>query len=117
MFDGDLIAGPVPTMFAEDPEVTKEALKADIYRAHFDMAKFERVFLQPEHVVLGEAFEIVNEPRYDKIRLCVACIRLFCIGPCQVQQRRRSRAQTQHEGGSRDLYSGHEGRAWARGTL
>jgi hypothetical protein len=66
MFDGDLIAGPVPTMFAEDPEVTKDALKADIYKAHFDMAKFERVFLQPEHVVLGEAFEIVNEPRYDK---------------------------------------------------
>jgi hypothetical protein len=48
---------------------------------------------------------------------CIACIRLFCIGPCQVQQRRRSRAQTQHEGGSRDLYSDHEGRAWARGTL
>jgi hypothetical protein len=48
---------------------------------------------------------------------CVACIRLFCIGPCQVQQRRMSRAQTQHEGGSRDLYSDHEGRAWARGTL
>ncbi len=64
MFDGDLIAGPVPTMFAEDPEVTKDALKADIYRAHFDMAKFERVFLQPEHVDLGEAFEIVNEPRF-----------------------------------------------------
>jgi hypothetical protein len=56
MFDGDLIAGPVPTMFAEDPEVTKDALKADIYWAHFDMAKFERVFLQPEHVDLGEAF-------------------------------------------------------------
>jgi len=34
-----------------------------------------------------------------------------------VQQRWRSRAQTQHEGGSRDLYSDHEGRAWARGTL
>jgi hypothetical protein len=39
MFDGDLIPGPVPTMFAEDPEVTKDVLKADIYRAHFDMAK------------------------------------------------------------------------------
>ncbi len=48
---------------------------------------------------------------------CVACIRLFCIGPCQVQQRRRSSAQTQHEGGSWDLYSDHEERAWARGTL
>jgi hypothetical protein len=31
---------------------------------------------------------------------CVACIRLCFIGPCQVQQRRRSRAQIQHEGGS-----------------
>jgi hypothetical protein len=50
-------------------------------------------------------------------RPCVACIRLFCIGPCQVQQRRRSRAQTQHEGGSRDLYPDHEEGAWARGTL
>ncbi len=48
---------------------------------------------------------------------CVACIRLFCIGPCQVQQRRRSRAQTQHERGSRDLYPDHEEGAWARGTL
>ena len=49
--------------------------------------------------------------------MCVACIRLFCIGPCQVQPRRRSRAQTQHEGGSRDLYPDHEEGAWARGTL
>jgi hypothetical protein len=48
----------------------------------------------------------------DKVTNCVACIRLFCIGPCQVQQRRRSRAQTQHEGGSRDLYPDHEERAW-----
>jgi hypothetical protein len=63
MFDVDLIAGPVPTMFAEDPDMTKEALKEDHYRAHFDMAKFLRVFLQPEHVDLGESFEIVNEPR------------------------------------------------------
>ncbi len=64
-------------MFAEDPEVTKEALKADIYRAHFDMAKFERVFLQPDHVVLGEAFEIVNEPRYDKISLIIIQTKIF----------------------------------------
>ncbi len=34
-----------------------------------------------------------------------------------MQQRRRSRAQTQHEGGSRDFYPDHEERAWARGTL
>ncbi len=34
---------------------------------------------------------------------CVACIRLWFIDPCQAQQRRRSRAQIQHEGGSRVL--------------
>ncbi len=48
---------------------------------------------------------------------CVACIRLCFIGPCQAQQRRRSRAQIQHEGGSRVLYPDHEERAWAWGTL
>jgi hypothetical protein len=35
---------------------------------------------------------------------CIACIRLYWIGPCQVQQRWRSRARTQHEGGSRVFY-------------
>ena len=53
----------VPTMFAEDPEESKKALMADIYRAHFDMSKFLRVFMQPEHVELGEALMLVNEPR------------------------------------------------------
>jgi hypothetical protein len=38
---------------------------------------------------------------------CVACIRLYCIGPCQVQQRGTSRAQIQHEGGSRVFYFKH----------
>jgi len=35
---------------------------------------------------------------------CIACIRLYWIGPCPVQQRWRSRAQTQHEGRSRVFY-------------
>ena len=48
---------------------------------------------------------------------CVARIRRFCIGPCHSQQRGRSRAQTQHEGGSRDLNPDHEERAWERDTL
>ncbi len=48
---------------------------------------------------------------------CVACIRLWFIGPCHAQQRGRSRAQIQHEGGSRVLYPDHEEREWAWGTL
>ncbi len=54
---------------------------------------------------------------YLKFRTCAACIRRFFIGPCHAQQRGRSRAQTQHEGGSRVPYPDHEERAWARGTL
>ncbi len=50
-------------MFAEEPEESKKAMMADIYRAHFDMSKFLRVFMQPEHVELGEALMLVNEPR------------------------------------------------------
>ena len=50
-------------MFAEDPEESKGALLADHYRAHLDMSKFLGVFMQPEHVELGEALELVNEPR------------------------------------------------------
>jgi hypothetical protein len=53
----------VPTMFAEDPEESKRALLADHYRAHLDMSKFLGLFMQPEHVELGEALELVNEPR------------------------------------------------------
>ncbi len=46
---------------------------------------------------------------------CVACILRYFIGSCQVQQRRRSRAQIQPEGGSR-FYPDHAGSAcvpWA----
>ncbi len=43
---------------------------------------------------------------------CVACIRPCFTGPCSVQQRRRSRAEIQHKGGSRVFYPDHVGSAW-----
>ncbi len=48
--------------------------------------------------------------------LCVACIRRNFIGPCQVQQRRRSRAQIHHEGDSR-VHPDHAGSACVLRTL
>ncbi len=65
----------------------------------------------------SESYEWIAEFHPMFVPPCIACIRLFCIGPCPVQQRRRSRAQTQHEGRPRDLYPDHEEGAWARGTL
>ncbi len=35
---------------------------------------------------------------------CIACIRLYWIGPCQVQQRWRSRAQIQQGGGGSRVF-------------
>jgi len=35
------------------------------FRAHFDMSKFLRTFIQPEHVTMDQALELVNEPRYN----------------------------------------------------
>jgi hypothetical protein len=29
MFDGDVLAGPVPTLFADDPQAAQEALGRD----------------------------------------------------------------------------------------
>ncbi len=43
---------------------------------------------------------------------CIACIRLYQIGPHQVQQRWRSRAQTHNEEGSRIFYFQHASGVW-----
>ena len=63
MWDGDFIAGPVPTFFAETPEGALNALRSDLAKAHYDMNRFHRIFVCPEHVDLKEAMELVKKPR------------------------------------------------------
>jgi hypothetical protein len=55
------------------------------------------------------AVSFLGRHKSELVCSCIACIRLYWIGPCQVQQRWRSRAQTQHEGGSRVFYLLHAG--------
>ena len=51
-------------MFAEDPDAAKVAITANPARAHSDISRFMRIFLQPEHITLEEAIELCKTPRY-----------------------------------------------------
>ena len=63
MWDGDLLAGPVPTLFADTPDVAVDALKSDPGKAHYDLNRLHRVLFGPEHVDIKEAMALVKKPR------------------------------------------------------
>jgi len=64
MWDGDVIAGPVPTFFADAPEEAMENLKSDLAKAHWDLNRLYKVFFSPEHIDAKEAQDLVKKPRY-----------------------------------------------------
>ena len=39
MFDGDIAAGPVPLLFAANPDVAAASIAAEPAKAHFDLSK------------------------------------------------------------------------------
>ncbi len=63
MWDGDEIAGPVPTLFTEDVESATAAITKDVARAHQDLSRISRVFFVPEHVNMAKAALLVKKPR------------------------------------------------------
>jgi hypothetical protein len=63
MWDGNILAGPVPTLFAEDADLSSEALAGDPAKAHGDLAKLYRAFFMPEHLQLTDAVELLRKPR------------------------------------------------------
>jgi hypothetical protein len=63
MFDGDSTAGPVPALFAEDVEASREAVAANRVRTHQDLQRSMRIFLMPETVDLDEAEALIKKPR------------------------------------------------------
>jgi hypothetical protein len=43
MWDGDNIAGPIPTIFTEDPETTSTNQTKDPAKLHWDLSKLYKV--------------------------------------------------------------------------
>ena len=63
MFEGDSVAGPVMSLFAEDPGVSKQGIDSNQAWAYADYQKIVRCFLMPELVSGEEAIQIVKKPR------------------------------------------------------
>ena len=65
LFDGDLMAGPIPLLFSEDHETAATNIKADPLKAHWDLMKIARCFFLAESLSLQEAIAYVKKPRYN----------------------------------------------------
>jgi hypothetical protein len=63
LFNGDDAAGPVPTLFSEEPEAAVGALNDNPHRAHADLQRLARLFFQPELISLEDAGPLIKKPR------------------------------------------------------
>ena len=64
MFDGEILAGLVPTLFSDDPDRTAEAVCANPAKTHWDIQRINCHFLQPEYLTVKAAYSVVKKPRY-----------------------------------------------------
>ena len=63
MFEGDSVAGPIPTLFGEDIIASKSAISANPERAFSDFQRLVRAFFMPETLQPEEAPNFVKKPR------------------------------------------------------
>ena len=63
MFEGENVAGPIPTLFGEDPAASKLAITTNTGKAFADTQRMMRCFFMPEVVSLEEARDMVRKPR------------------------------------------------------
>lgn len=63
MFNGDELAGLVPTLFANDLVAAQAAMLKDPAKLHADVAKLNKSLFISESVTLTEARAILKKPR------------------------------------------------------
>ena len=63
MWDGDVLAGPVPTIFAEVEEETAGNMLKNIAMTHSDFTRFGRLLGVVEHVEMEKALALLKKPR------------------------------------------------------
>jgi hypothetical protein len=64
VFDGDILDGPVPVLFASDVEEASVALTANPGKAFKDLQRILGRFFIPENVPADSAMDFVANPRY-----------------------------------------------------
>ena len=60
---GEVLVGPVPTLFVDTPDVAGDALRADMGKTHYDLNRLHKVFFGTEEIQLREALSLVKKPR------------------------------------------------------
>ncbi len=63
MFDGDLLSGPVPVLFSDKVEDTKQALVEDPIKVHADIMRIHKTFFLPEVVSMADMAGLLKKPR------------------------------------------------------
>ena len=63
LFEGDVLAGLVPTLFADDPDAAERAITSDTAQAQWDINKINKVFMVPENIGLKDAVSLLKKPR------------------------------------------------------
>ena len=66
LFDGEQLAGPVPSLYSEDPDAAQAAIKGEPLKAHWDLNKIAKSFFMVESVTTTEALAVIKKPRYIK---------------------------------------------------
>ncbi len=64
LFDGETALGPVPQLFAANPEEALAALNSDEARAFRDLQRIMAKFLVPENIPPHKAWDFLNNVRY-----------------------------------------------------
>ena len=100
MFDGELIAGPMPTLFCEDGEAAEEAILADPLKCHWDLQKIMKAFFMPESISMEQAVDLIKKPREGAAIFCFKRPRLTApmlqqaAGPAAPVTPKRGRPRT-----------------------
>jgi len=62
-FDGELLAGPIPTLFSEDVATSTTNIMANPLKAHWDLSKIAKCFVMPENITMQEALAYIKKPK------------------------------------------------------
>ena len=63
LWDSEVLAGPVPMLFADTPYVAGDAMRADMGKTHYDLNRLHKVFFGTEEIQLREALSLVKKSR------------------------------------------------------
>ena len=63
LFDGDLLAGPIPSLYSDDPDASLAGLTSDPLKSHWDLQKISKTFFMAEAVTVANVVAMLKKPR------------------------------------------------------